>query len=467
MAPASGRPPQASVEQISPVPGWVPRGSQPRHGHPRGYEQQAADHTGYGPAGTRPGMGTSTPRRGAHALPDDDDIPARADFTSAIRSGHDSGQYGDRRPYPTSGYGAGPARYPTAERGGYDDRWGREDGFPPRQAGPVSGAGGRPVSGAGRPVSGLGGRSVSGAGRTVSGAGGRPVSGAGLYPAPTSGAARYAAPISAPAHHATQAPPRPTYPTAGYPPPPASFRESEFGRGGAGWPPAPGEPYPQSRPATDPRLRPYDTGHGRHPQSDLLTPSGNIPRYVDPPGNRPAAFGFAFGFTPLSLIALILGIVGLVRSKAARKGRGLAIAAIVMSLAWMPVTYLGTKRVLDNQRAKPVAATPAPSSSSTEPAGYDPGCAASDAAGLTFNKNLQTHANDASKLLVDFKTASTALNAAANKSLNLAAATAMKKLASDLSTIYTSLSKGTAPNGAVMDRLDADAAAIDKACGKK
>jgi hypothetical protein len=437
----SGWTPPGPLDQPAPVSGWIPRGTQPRHGQPRGNEQQQAtarSRVGVSPAG----FDVPSPRRGAHALPDDDDLPSRA---GAARGGYEApAAYGSRQGYPTTGYPSPtqPARHGSEPYRGYEDRFDPQEAHPPRPS--------RPVSGSARPVSGLA----------------RPVSGAAVHPAPVSGAARYSVPVGAPAHHATSAPPRPTYPTAGYPPPP--YRETEPPRGG--WAPTSGGGVglSQSRPATDPRLRVYADGydnHGRHPQSDLLTPSGNIPRYVDPPGNRPAAVGFAFGFTPLTLIALILGIVGLVRAKAARKGRGLAIAAIVMSIAWLPVTYLTATHVLAHERARS-AATPAPSPSSALSPGYDPGCASADAAAYTFNKNLQAHANNAGKLLVDFKTAATALNAAAAQSERPAAASAMKKLASDLTTIYTSLTKGTAPNGTVMNRLDADGSAIDKACGK-
>ncbi len=150
--------------------------------------------------------------------------------------------------------------------------------------------------------------------------------------------------------------PTPTTPAGpGYPSVPAGYPPAAPGYppAAAGYPPAPG--YPPAAPGYPPAAPGYPPAPG-YPAAPAGYPQGPLP-----PGygaameqgprkyDRLAIAAFVLSIIGGTLLALILGIAALTRTRDGRtKGRGLAIASLAISLAWV----LGALVVVSMQNAK-------------------------------------------------------------------------------------------------------------------
>jgi hypothetical protein len=73
--------------------------------------------------------------------------------------------------------------------------------------------------------------------------------------------------------------------------------------------------------------------------------------------------------------------------------------------------------------------------------------------------------SDAGAFETQLKSTVSGLNAAAAESTNAEATTAIKALAKDYQDLLDSVNSGQGPDGTLIDRLTADASAVDRACG--
>lgn len=152
-----------------------------------------------------------------------------------------------------------------------------------------------------------------------------------------------------------------------------------------------------------------------------------------------AGFVLAFLFTPLGLI---LSIVGLVQArKRNQKGRGLAIAGIVISTVSILVGVAAIVVALNSgTNLKTVA---------------DPGCTAGK--DVIFAMPSQPTAADLQK-------AADGLNSAAAKASDPKVRDAMKAVADDYTQIVQAVNSGQQPPSSLQSKLESDANQIDALC---
>lgn len=148
-----------------------------------------------------------------------------------------------------------------------------------------------------------------------------------------------------------------------------------------------------------------------------------------------AITGFVLSFL-LPLIGLILSLIAIGKTGAGKaKGRGLAIAGIIISLIIM-----GGGIALGVALSKSTVA--------------DPACAPAKTAVLDGSKNVTA---------ATVKTTVDGLNAAAAKAKNADVRNATKALAEDYTQLETGLTTGNMPAG-LQDKLTADANTFDSLC---
>jgi hypothetical protein len=145
-------------------------------------------------------------------------------------------------------------------------------------------------------------------------------------------------------------------------------------------------------------------------------------------------------------IGFILSVIALIQaSRRGQKGKGLAIAGILISLILM----VGAGVIVSKFGAN--AATIA-----------DPGCTTGKSAILDNADKLDGADVNATKAA--FQTTIDQLNAAAGKAKHDNVRNTLKALGDDYSKIYQGALTGTAPDQALQDKLTADADALDKLC---
>lgn len=190
--------------------------------------------------------------------------------------------------------------------------------------------------------------------------------------------------------------------------------------------------------------------------SQPVTPTPNPATATPPPAVPPADPGFPppiptqqeQGFSGLSIagviLAVIIPVIGFVLSliaitqtgKGKRRGRGLAVTGVVVSVVAMAVigtlAYTLSKSTL-----------------------IDPGCASGKAAIFKMAKNPTPET---------VVTAIDELNAASAEAKNDDVRSAMKTLADDYSKMMADAKAGKAPDAAATTKISADADAIDKLC---
>jgi hypothetical protein len=148
-----------------------------------------------------------------------------------------------------------------------------------------------------------------------------------------------------------------------------------------------------------------------------------------------AVVGFVLAFCggPFGFILSIVAIFQTGRNR--KKGRGLAIAGVVVSLVVM---------------AGSATAYFALSNSTL----LDPGCTDGKAAIIAFNPSGDT---------AEFQTTIDALNAAADKAKNSEVRDAMRALAKDYADMKQGVETGTIPDG-IVGRVATDAQRVDELC---
>ena len=165
-------------------------------------------------------------------------------------------------------------------------------------------------------------------------------------------------------------------------------------------------------------------------------------------GNGFAVAALILGILPTGVIGIIFGILGLVRAgKVGSKGRAMSWIGIILSVLW--IAGASTAVVL-------VASTVA---KSANPACVDAVIVAGDSSAF------DNAGSDPNAFETQLKATVSGLNAAAAKSTNAEATTAIKALAKDYQDLLDSVNNGQGPDGTLIDRLTEDAAAVDKACG--
>ena len=175
---------------------------------------------------------------------------------------------------------------------------------------------------------------------------------------------------------------------------------------------------------------------------EQLPPPPGQPGYpVAPPPQRTsglAVTGFILAFL-LPLIGFILSLIAIFKTGAGRaKGRGLAIAGVIVSLVIMVIAVVVGVLVF------------AVSQSTVA----DPGCTAGKQAIIDGSKTVTP---------ATLRTTIDGLNAAAAKAKHDDVRDAMKALADDYSQLLTAMTTGTIPPG-IEDKANTDVAKIDSLC---
>lgn len=183
-------------------------------------------------------------------------------------------------------------------------------------------------------------------------------------------------------------------------------------------------------------------------------PAGTTPAAGTAPGagmtpgagtktNGMAIAGLILAFL-VAPIGLILSLVGLIQAgRQGQKGKGLAVIGIVVSLVLM--IGAGTAMYLVAGKVSTLA---------------DPGCTTGKAAVLDNADKVsnQSTAKEALQATVD------GLASAQARAKHSNVREAMKALADDYRQLVTALDTGTAPPPGLQDKIDADAAVVDKLC---
>ncbi|MDH6108919.1 hypothetical protein P3T36_006288 [Kitasatospora sp. MAP12-15] len=158
-----------------------------------------------------------------------------------------------------------------------------------------------------------------------------------------------------------------------------------------------------------------------------------------------AVAALVFGILGGIPLALIFGIVGLVRSKKAGKGKVMSWIGILLALLWIVPIALLVPHVLK---------------------ATDAGCLSATASVTSSADKLNADGNDPAAMKADLQNVVTQLNGDAGKAGNSAARTSIQALAGDYQQLLDSLTNGTAPSSDLTDRMTADANKVDSACGK-
>lgn len=218
-----------------------------------------------------------------------------------------------------------------------------------------------------------------------------------------------------------------------------------------------GTPYgqPQGTQYGQPQAAPYGQPQGApYGQAQPGTPYGAPPGspfgYPEqgPPAKGSNGFAIAaliFGILGGIPLALGFGIAGLVRAGKVHRGKVMSIVGIALAVLWIaPAAYLGT------HLAKAA----------------DPGCiAAKDTIANYSDAKLNADSNNVTAMTNDLTAIVSQLNDAAGKSTNSAARNSIKRLATDFDELLSDLKNTKQPAADLQTRIDADAKAVDDACG--
>ena len=166
------------------------------------------------------------------------------------------------------------------------------------------------------------------------------------------------------------------------------------------------------------------------------------------PEKRTNGFAIAalvFGIIPAIPLALIFGIIGLVRSGKVHRGKVMSIVGMVLALLWIvPIVAL-------TQQAAKLA---------------DPGCIQAESIATTFETKVNADTSDPAALKNDLTSTAAQLDAAAAKSNNDTARAAIKKFSADIKELLDDLNNTKVPASDLETRLSTDGDAVDTACGR-
>ncbi len=213
---------------------------------------------------------------------------------------------------------------------------------------------------------------------------------------------------------------------------------------------APQPPY-DAPPATAVTADPNQPYAGVPGQPYAAAPYGTAPQPAQT--NGLATAGLILGILPTGVIGLIVSILGLNRAgKIGGVGRGRALTGLILSIVWIIVAVLVI--VLGSGSSNKVVER------------LNPGCISAESYSQTFESKITADEANPDAIKADFTSAIAEFNKDAAKSTNAPAATAMRTVAGDLQQLLDDLNSGTAPDAAQQTKLNADAAAIDTACGR-
>ncbi|GAA1254610.1 hypothetical protein GCM10009665_51550 [Kitasatospora nipponensis] len=204
-----------------------------------------------------------------------------------------------------------------------------------------------------------------------------------------------------------------------------------------------------------PGAQPQDS----HPAAEY-PPAGPLGVEAYPPGfsgagypapvQEPGKNGFAvaalvFGLIGGFVFGILFGVLGLNRAKKVGRGKAMAWIGIVLSILWIaPIAYFVPHLLKAS----------------------DPGCVAAKQSLATYNDaKFNADQNDPAALKSDFHSLQSELDAAATKSDNAGARSAIQGLSGDFQQLVGVLDSGTAPAPDLQSRITADAQKVDSACG--
>jgi hypothetical protein len=207
--------------------------------------------------------------------------------------------------------------------------------------------------------------------------------------------------------------------------------------------PAPEDPPPEATAAT-----------GTDAPSAPADPTGSPEPVAQ--GERARPNGFAttalvcgiLGVTGVGIVlALVYGVLGLVRARSRRSGKLRCWLGIVAALAWaVPWVYLTAHAVK----------------------AADPGCTAYKGPALTrYNRAIEVFDSrqNSAKIVADFNLAISSLRSAADQSQSPASKAALSTLTRQLGRALADEEAGQVPPASVMRALNRDVAQADTACG--
>jgi hypothetical protein len=174
---------------------------------------------------------------------------------------------------------------------------------------------------------------------------------------------------------------------------------------------------------------------------------GGYPQQTPPAkaGNGLAVAALVFGILGGLPLAVGFGIAGLVRAAKVGRGRAMSWIGMALSVLWLlPVVLL----VPHLAKAS------------------DPGCVAAKSTVNTYgNSKLSADSGDPAALKSDLQALVSQLTGAAAASNSGAARAAITTLAGDFTELLDDLTAVKTPAPDLQSRIDADAAAVDRACG--
>ncbi len=154
-----------------------------------------------------------------------------------------------------------------------------------------------------------------------------------------------------------------------------------------------------------------------------------------------AGFILAFIAAPIGFILSIIGVA--VAGRRGQKGKGLAIAGIVISVLIMGAGIAGVVALGDKVETL-----------------TDPGCLAGKSAML--DNASKVNSPDTTKQ--GLQATIDGLNSAAGKAKHDNVRSAVQAVSADYSELLKDVNSGTAPSQQLSDRLDADASKLDSLC---
>lgn len=190
------------------------------------------------------------------------------------------------------------------------------------------------------------------------------------------------------------------------------------------------------------------TSQQAYPHETYPPPSYPAPTYP-PPSYPPPSY-------PSSYPELGLGTAGIVRSRTTGRGLTPAIIGMVLSLAWVPVWFVGIRTF--NTVAHKVAVTAAI---------QDPGCRKVEIYAVQMTSDAAKMKGNLDKLAPLYTGMAAELTRDAALTKIPAASAAMKKSAADFRELSSDMSHRRKPTASLSARLTPDADAVDAACGMR
>jgi len=177
-------------------------------------------------------------------------------------------------------------------------------------------------------------------------------------------------------------------------------------------------------------------------------PTGSLPPVAPPPAVTPGTNGLSIAGLILAIfvapLGFILSIVGLVLAgRRGQKGKGLAIAGIVISVLIMGGSTAAILALGD----KVTTLT-------------DPGCLSGKSAMI----DNESKVNSPDTIKEGLQATIDGLNSAVGKAKHDNVRSAVQAVSSDYSELLKDVNAGTAPSQELSDKLDADASKLDSLC---